>query len=201
MNPMEKIAVPEQPIPFGYKISWLCIQSEEPQTVMSALGLNGVPCGWTAGLERAGEDGAVFVSPVLDGFVLVIGWMTEDLDELTALTENVPSLQYYASHRMVDYYAWASFRAGELFRAYAYSGEEDEVLWDKGTLTAEEIALGGERFQRQDEEPDWDSVEYPDEETVLSLAAAWGIDPAFSEKQYPAALGWLCEREKHTGGL
>lgn len=192
MNYIEKIAVPEQPVPFGYKNGWLCVQSEDPQTVMSVLGLSGAPCGWTAGLEQAGEDGAIFVSPVLEGFVLVIGWMTEDLDELTALAGNFPSLQYYANHRVVDYSAWAHFQAGELLRAYAYVGDQSEAFWDKGALTSEELSLGGAHFPKMGEEIDWDRVKFPNEETVLSLAAAWGIDPTFSEKQYSACLGWLC---------
>ena len=194
MNHMENMAVPEPPVPFGYKTGWLCVRSEDPQAVMAALGLYGVPCGWTAGLERGRKDGAVFVSPVLDDFVLVIGWITEELDELAALAEKFPEMQYYASHRVVEYCAWASFRAGELFRAYAYVGDQGEVPWDEGALTPEETALGGESFPRQDEEPDWDSIEYPNEETVLSLAAAWGIDPTFSKKQYPASVGWLCRQ-------
>ena len=66
------------------------------------------------------------------------------------------------------------------------------MLWDEGPLTPEEIALGAERFPTKGEDCDRDDVDFPDEETVLSLAAAWGVDTSFSEKEYPPALGWVC---------
>ena len=37
-------AVPDMPVPFGYKTSWLCVKSDSPEDVMGALGLkNPVP--------------------------------------------------------------------------------------------------------------------------------------------------------------
>ena len=36
------VAMPDCPIPFGYKTSWLCVKSDSPEEVISALGLNKV---------------------------------------------------------------------------------------------------------------------------------------------------------------
>lgn len=183
---------PDSPLPFGYKTGWLCIQSDDPQTVMEALSLwDSTPCNWAEGLKQAGEGGKVFVSPSLDGYVLVVGWTEEKLENLSPLAAGSPQLQYFASHRVADYYAWAKYEDGKLLRGYAYVGDRDEVAWDQGELTPEEIALGAERFPKMGEECDWDEVEFPDEETVLALAAAWGVDTSFEEKEYPAALGWV----------
>lgn len=132
----------------------------------------------------------IFVSPSLDGWVLVVGWFAEDLADLLAVARTFPRFQYFASHRVSDYYVWARFEGGALLRAYAFAGD-DGVFWDEGELTPEEAALGGARFPRKGSEPDWDTTEFPDEETVLALAAAWGVDTGFSGKEYPPALGWL----------
>lgn len=183
--------VPDSPIPFGYKIGWLCIKSDSPQAVMEALDLREcVPCSWADGLERAGMNGQVFLSPCLDGFVLAVGWMEEKPANLIVLAERFPDVQFFASHRVVNYCAWARFRDGALLRCYVC--EEDRVAWDEGGLTPEEISLSSKRFHRAMDDDDWEN--FPDEEDVLALAAAWGVDTSFSKKQYPAELGWLGRR-------
>lgn len=38
-----------------------------------------------------------------------------------------------------------------------------------------------------------EETRFPTEEDVLDLTAAWGIDPRFGSKQYPAGVGIICE--------
>ena len=67
-------AVPDKPQLFGYKNSWLAIRSDSPEKVMAALELEPVAkANWATGLPYAGEGKLVYVSPCLDGFVLVVG--------------------------------------------------------------------------------------------------------------------------------
>lgn len=187
---------PDSPIPFGYKTGWLCVQSKDPLAVIETLGLrDAAPCNWKCGLELAEGGKDLFVSPSLDSWVLVVGWMETNLDSLSTLAEKFPALAYFASHRVVDYAAWAKFQGGRLLRAYAYAGDEDTVLWDEGPLTPEELSLGAARFPRRGEAVSWDEAQFPDEETVLALAAAWGVDTGFSGKEYPPALGWLTRKD------
>lgn len=189
------ITTPDSPIPFGYKTGWLCVQSDDPLAVIETLGLRGAaPCNWRQGLERVGRAGEIFVSPALDGWVLVVGWVEKDLANLSALAQKFPRLMFFASHRVVDYAAWASFEGGKLLRAYAYVGDEDNVLWDEGPLTPEEISLGAAHFPRKG--VNRDEAQFPDEETVLGLSATWGMDTSFSGKEYPPALGWLGQRTR-----
>lgn len=195
--PEEPDTTPDSPIPFGYKTGWLCVKSDHPPAVMEVLGLrDAAPCNWECGLELAGRGGNLFVSPALDGWVLVVGWIEEDLANLSALAQKFPRLMFFASHRVVDYAAWASFEDGKLLRAYAYAGDEDNVLWDEGPLTPEEIGLGAAHFPRKG--VNWDEAQFPDEETVIALSAAWGVDPGFSGKEYPPQLGWVCRCEGRT---
>lgn len=187
---------PDCPIPFGYMTGWLCVQSGDPLAVIEALGLRDtVPCNWVCGLELAGRGGNLFVSPALNGWVLAVGWIEEDLANLSVLARKFPRLMFFASHRVVDYAAWASFEDGKLLRAYAYAGDEDTVLWDEGPLTPEEIGLGAAHFPRNGEEVNWAEAQFPDEETVIALSAAWGVDTSFSGKEYPPALGWLTRKD------
>ena len=73
----------------------------------------------------------------------------------------------------------------------AYRMEEDEVLWDEGDLTPEELALGFDRFPHAGREHG--GGQFPDEESVLDIAAAWGVDPRFQKKTYPPSVSWVCD--------
>ena len=67
-------STPDAPRPFGYKTGWLAVRTTDSAAVRRALGLKDpVIANWESGLELAGASGKVFVTPVLDGFVLVIG--------------------------------------------------------------------------------------------------------------------------------
>ena len=63
---------PDSPVPFGYKCNWLCVKSDKPMDVIEKLGLkNAEPSNWDKGIEMA-YNGYRFVSPALDGYVLVV---------------------------------------------------------------------------------------------------------------------------------
>lgn len=63
--------IPDKPVPFGYKNSWLCVKAGSPEEVIEKIGLkNPRVSTWKDGVYGSG----VFVSPVLDGYVLVVGW-------------------------------------------------------------------------------------------------------------------------------
>lgn len=183
---------PDLPLSFGYKTAWLCIRADEPAQVIMALGgRDAEACSWRAGLSRAGTQRQVFVSPCLRGYILAIGLPELKSQILETLAVNFEEIQYFITHRVVDYQGWAKYQNGKCVRAYAWIGERGEVLWDEGSLTAEELALGGQDFPRQGKEED--AVRYPDEETVLSMAAAWGIATDLEAGDYPPSCGYLCK--------
>ena len=164
--------VPEEPVPFGYQLSWLAVRSTDPEAVLQALG--GRPlraADWNAGVAAA-YAGERFLSPCLNGFVLVLGGAEEE--QARRLAASFGTVEYFATHRVTEYHAWARYDGGRCARSYAYDGERGEVLRDQGPLTMEEIALGFGALPRQGgaayERP-------PTEEDVLDIAAAWGPDP------------------------
>ncbi len=180
-------------MPFGYKNSWLCIRANSPEEVIEKIGLkNPRVSNWNDGVY--GGHG-VFVSPVLDGYVLVIGWEGDILDtnpaRLDELAEKFPELQFFSTHRVSEYHAWVKYINGVMIRGYGWCGCDGTVFLNKGGLTPEEIERGFTNLLPNDE-ADWDAYETPDEEYVLELAAAWGIDPGFSAKDYPKSMGYIC---------
>lgn len=186
-------ARPEAPVPFGYKTAWAAVRCDDPRRVMAALGLEGArESGWREGLALAGRDGQVFVSPCLEGFVLAVG-----LEETLGRAEDLPrwaaefgEVQFFATHRVAEYHRWGRYAGGRLIRDYCWCGEEGKVLRDVGLPTPEELALGFDRFPRPGREEE--DTPLPDEEAVLAIAAAWGVDPKFRKTAYPPSTGWVC---------
>ena len=186
-------AQPDLPRPFGYKTGWLAVKCADPQQLIAALdGLNVKLANWESGLDAAGENGRVFISPRLDGYVLAVGLLQPDNDRslLDCLGREFEEVQYFASHRVPDYYAWTKYEQGRLVRDYCWCGEQGSVLRDVGALTGQEIALGFGRFPLRGRESACEA--YPGEEDVLNLAAAWGVDPRFEHAAYGPSTGWLC---------
>ncbi|MBP3486255.1 MAG: hypothetical protein J6J81_05375 [Oscillospiraceae bacterium] len=184
---------PEPPVPFGYKTGWAAIRCGDPRQVTAALGLRNVrEAAWSVGLEQAGQEGQVFVSPCLDGFVLVVG-LLDALEEadLPRWTAAFSEVQFFATHRVTEFHRWGRCRAGRLLRDYCYCGERGEVLRDVGEPTTEETALGFGDFPTVGGETD--CSRFPNEEDVLDIAAAWGVDPKFEHGDYPPSMGWVCE--------
>lgn len=186
--------MPDVPIPFGFKISWLCVKADSSESVIEKLGFkNAVVSSWEHGF--ANLNTGCFVSPVLDGYVLVIGWGTDIITEAPARLDEVggmfPEVQYFASHRVVDYAVWVRYVGGVKVRAYGWVGDSGEVLINVGEPTAEEVKLGFVNFL-PDSGADWDKYDTPDEETVVDIAAAWGIDTLKLEK-YPESTGFYCK--------
>lgn len=186
--------VPDTPLRFGYKSTWICVRSSSPEDVIAKLGLkNAVKCSWKYGFEYLNEG--AFVSPVLDGWVLVIGWGDDIITEAPARLSEVgamfPEVQYFSSHRVADYYAWVKFVDGVKVRSYCYCGGEGEVYENIGELTPEEKALGLDHLIPSTD-ADWDEYEFSDEEDVSAVAAGWGIDPLGVDR-YPASTGYFCK--------
>lgn len=187
---------PDLPVSFGYKCNWLCVKSNDPIEVINKLGLkNYEPSNWDKGIEMA-YNGYRFVSPVLDGYVLVVNYGMDILTVASELLDDkaklFPELQFFVTQRVSDYHAWAKYVNGKMVRGYGWCGCDGKVFLNTGELTPEEKKLGFTNLLPT-EEADWETHETPDEEYVIELAAAWGIDPAFSAKSYPKSTGYICK--------
>jgi hypothetical protein len=151
---------PDAPQSFGYKVSWFAVKASGTAAVIDALELkDAVPANWASGLAAANPeafsrdgDRWLFVSPPINGWVLAVGfWLpypaAETHDDIAAkfdtmfalLATRFDDVQFFASHRVSDYCAWARAVNGGPVRIFAYDGE---VLMNLGGQTPEEAKLG-----------------------------------------------------------
>lgn len=176
-------AEPDEPVPFGYQTAWLAVKCQDPEQVIAALHPQmRQRANWQTGVHAACAGQGVFVSPCLDGFVLVIG-----SGSLGADLAVFPEVQAFCSYRTCHGYSWGKYVYGSCLRLYESS---DSRVSETGLPTPEELALGFDRFPG-DAHGDG-SGRFPGEEDVLDIAAAWGVDPRFEKKNYPPSAGWLC---------
>jgi hypothetical protein len=198
---------PERAVSFGYKSQWLAVKADDPGVVLKALGAsNSREAGWPEGV--AASEGKVFATPPLDGWVLVLGNFPQigggGDEELTALVSTLSSeldteVQYFGTHRVVDYHAWLRARNEAISRAYAYLGEQGQTLLDEGERSEAETALGLSFFDDTSSEAKaedyWerDDLTYPDEENVMEVAGRWSVNPTTLAERGAVGRGWLAD--------
>lgn len=179
--------------PFGYRMAWLAVRTEDHARLAGILGLeSGQPVGWNEGLAAIYAEERpmrVLVSRPLESWCFVVGLALpypagpRFVDRCTPLLETLagvfPDVQLYLTLPEFDLYAWARYRDGKLVRAYA-AGDEGGI-WSKGEVTIEEVAAGLEPGSGIDED------------RVIALAARWSLDPTALEgpAQRPALVSLL----------
>ncbi len=179
---------PDEPESFGYKCAWLAIRTTDMSSVARALGIKQTEPGtWSEGI-RAAYEGKVFITPPLGPWVLAVSISLPDSGQpgaqdhasplIERLGKSFPEVQYFGTHRVVEWHAWARVVNGSVVRKFAYVGDQGEVPWEFGSPTPEEAALGP-AYSRQEV----DAGSFPDETYVMALAARWSIDPSTLEEQ------------------
>lgn len=211
-KPLESIleridSTPDSPITFGYKMAWLAIKATDAENVLSSLDIRNVQASnWQTGVVAA-YNGHAFVSPSVKGWVFVLSQMlpepsgnSEDewSELLCRLSNQFDDVQYFGTHRVVEFHAWARFMNGNEIRAYAYLGERGETLVDRGEKTTGELDLGYNYFVPESQEAESDSyweredLCYPDEDHVMEVAGKWSIDPnTLEDVGLPHGVGWI----------
>lgn len=87
--------------------------------------------------------------------------------------------QLFRSHRIVEHHEWVRAVDGKVTRSFSYVGESGEITKNDGAVTpveledsaaaqCAELAVGTVPF---------DDTEFPDESTVMTIAAGWSLDP------------------------
>jgi hypothetical protein len=195
---------------FGFKCKWMAVKHSSSEFVIDLLRVhNPKQSDWAEGIGGAYE-GRVFVSCPLDSWILAVSIALPEfgthanrdgvLDWVCGLSMSTGSIvQYFCSHRVVEYHAWCWAEKGQILRAFAYSGETASVLLDLGTKTDAErqvdsMISAGEASMQQTNE----AFRPPNEDYVMLLAGLWSIDPTMLEQRFPAVepgwlgtLGWL----------
>lgn len=216
---------PDVPTPFGYKMAWLALQTEDADKVVDALGLaDPRPCNWQSGIgtvydAELGET-HVFVSPPVRGWTFVVGlplphpvtrgFVDKCTPLLMDLARQFPEVQYFFTYPLIDFYAWVRLRDGKLLRAFAIGDEG--IVWNKGRTTREEKALGLKLFELRGVrgrkgDAGGEMILYPTEDHVMRVARGWSLDPtAIGTMPVQPGLGyvvrapfaWRAERLRKT---
>src|SRR5688572_18490413 len=203
--------IPDSPQSFGYKMAWFAIPTEDSARVISAFGFrNARPANWVAGIQTVyGDLGYAFVTPAVDGWIMVLGLGLPSFDsdertrELLAFIDTVaasfPDLYYFGTHRVVDFHGWVRVSDGKIQRAYAYLGERGETLYERGNKTEVEIALGFHFFDERSHEAasegyfEREDLRYPNEEDVMRISAAWTLNTQTLDQRTEKGTGFLAE--------
>ena len=167
---------------FGGKQAWIAARGADPAALVAALGLRDLGAvAWRDGIDLAHlTDDRVAVTPPLPGargetWTLATGrWLIRpgtpvDLPGLSAALDT--EVQFFATHRVTELHRWQRAAGGELIRAFGYVGQTGEVTSWRGTPDPAERAAG------LPGELDEDTTVLVGEKDVLSVAAAWSIDP------------------------
>ena len=198
---------------FGNKMGWLAIRSTSPSDVIHRLDIRDAqPTSSQPGIEAVYErepTGVVYVTPPIDGWVLVAGWgLFSSVLKLKGDEAKLPGLvgalsatfdgevQYFATHRVSEWHTWIRADRGQVLRAYGIG--DGEVAFDRGALTTAETELAI-NFDPNDEGPDltpanrdayreWAS-HCVSEQMVMQVAARWSVNPDVEGRKLPR--GWL----------
>lgn len=180
--------------------TWLAIPADDAERVTRALRLRTVlPANWQAGLADVESEG-VFVTPAIEGWVLVVGQdlarATADSSKMEALlapiSEEFGLAMWFSTDEERDVHGWAFAERGELLRGYMYAEEHGHTFWH-GEVTDVERELGcfvDDPRDQSDDEIKW----WPDRQVVLQLARAWSVDPSClraSDSLGASSSGWL----------
>jgi hypothetical protein len=207
---------PDRPVRFGWKMHWLGVPSDDVEAVVAALReadtrfarADATRCNWRSAMDRILANflnPEVFVSPPVDGWVLLLNWQPDDDDDLErfrdvleGLSESFGEAYAFGSHRVVSMTTYGVARDGQLLRCVVQAdgesfidhGEKLEAERQRDILTMGEAHELLEEASDQGEEDEiWQRV--PDEQTVLDLAAEWSIDPSTLEDVQEKGVGRL----------
>ncbi len=152
---------PDGPERFGFKVCWFAVKAFDSASVLDALDLvEATPTNWTSGLRAAygdphSSDAWVFISPPVGGWIVVVSSslpypaiethhdIGKKFDVLfSRLMQRFDDVQFFGSHRVVGFVAWARAVRGKPMRIFAWSGSDGAVLANVGEQTLEEAKLG-----------------------------------------------------------
>ncbi len=172
----------EAPHSFGYKTNWFAIKSENRQSIIKSLNTKDKPVyktNWKLGIEGA-YDYFVFVSPVVEGWTLVVSSSIKELsenelkEELIQMSLDFGEVQIFGSHRVSAFGQFGKFIDGKPIRLFMFA--DGEVFEDTGDFTAIEQKILNENLNKEDSKIHHAYILW-DENNITKIAANWSIDP------------------------
>jgi len=170
---------PDKALPFGSKMQWIAIKTDYREQVAAILKLNNLElANWSNGLEKASEN-HVFLTPNIDGWILVVGWGLGEIWKQPKLLEQLSreygEAQFFLTHSGAHSHTYIRYANGEMTRHLHC--EEGEILSNEGTLTVAESSLDL-------------SNALPNENLIFKIADEWSVNPnLLNQAQYADVEG------------
>ena len=175
---------------FGFKQAWLALREPvgDAGEICAALGANDLgTVDWQHGIDLAYlTDNRIAVTPALPGtggvsWTLVVGrlfFVDTGMPDIVELSGRLGTeVQFFATHRVVEAHFWERAVEGKLVRSFRYVGETGEITRWYGEPDATELAIGLPSTFDTDAEPEDQPNIVVDEDDVMTVAAAWSLDP------------------------
>ena len=202
--------IPDSAVGFGYKCLWLAVHTDDNHKLARSLRLANISdCNWQVGIDKA-YNGAVFVTPTIDGWTLACGFglphgdTKESIEELKnilqSLSKEFGEAQFFCSHRVTEYHCWIKASDGQIERVYSYLGESGENILIEGKPTEFELTLKlANTFSEEAQKDDYfdrEDIVWADEELVMKVAEHWSIDPSqlATRQDISPSIGLLGQR-------
>lgn len=195
--------IPDSAIGFGYKCMWFAVKTDNKKKLAELFKLTNVSdCNWKVGIDKA-YRGAVFITPVIDGWTLTCGWglphgdTKEGIEEvkniLKILSKELGEAQFFCTHRVTEYHCWMKAKNGQIERVYSFSGESGENIVVEGKPTKlEQTLMLANTFSdeaKDDKYFEREDVTWANEEVLMRVAEQWSIDPTKLENRRNLAPG------------
>lgn len=181
---------------FGYKSCWMAIKAENNREIADFL--KHIEDTSNQKLIFKNPNCAISITSHINGWTFIIGELpTGDSKEslerlkivLEKLSERFGEVQFYATHRVVEYHCWAKALNGQILRIYSYLGESGENICIEGEpVGVEKNYQLINTFSDQSKEDgyyDSEDLVFPDEALVMIIAENWSLDPTkFNDKDW-----------------
>ena len=178
------------PSVFSRPRTWLAVRSRNPEDVARSMGLGDLHLCACAEALAEPDAGRLFVSPPINGWVVVMGYPLPDAGEdidacyrfLADMSERLGHVQYFHGNPELGHHAWAKLIERQGVRAYAWTGE---TTWNQGKPTLAEEKTGMSCFDYlaagdDDSYQQWETVG-ANVDRLPVLASIWSVDPAVLE--------------------
>ncbi len=188
------------PSVFSRPRTWLVVRSRNSEDVARSMRLDGLHPSAFAEVMDDPDAERLFVSPPVNGYVVVMGGAlpdpSEDIDTcyrfLADMSDRLGHVQFFHGNPALGHHAWVKLIERKVIRAYAWTGE---TVWNQGDLTRAEQKTGMCCFDFLE---DHDEGSYQRWETVGAnvdrlpmLASIWSVDPVvFEDAAIRLKPGW-----------
>lgn len=206
MKSIQIESTPDKPIGFGLKNQWIATKAPDAKSLADTLQLKDTKVGnWQSGVAAAYAypSDYVFVTPRLNEWILAVGMGIPDPSDpavlpvwrrmMKGISSRFGEAQFFATHRVSNYAAWAIYRGDIERRLFAHADDPIYNVGDPLPEEAELIAHLPNPFGPEAQQPGYwerEDLRWPGEEDVLRLAQAWSIDPfELESKDFPASVG------------